>query len=317
MNGLRAGLLLVCLVVALLPPAVLQAQEGVVIGEDAYWALLAQTDTLLARAIDEVGEKRAAVAGEIGALWAGVGGVRLADESVTPVDSGWLRFDAHPSTGQLQAASARVEALLAYRARRDGALDDPAMLAALERVLADERFRYGQDEGGPSPTLAAPSGSGSAARSSASGGLAATIGQVVLIAVAVLVVVGVLLSLARNLRVLPVELSPEDEAENIPPTAQAAADRAEQSTAIQDYRAAVRYLYLSSLLLLDERGAIHFSSALTNREHLAQVADRPRVRDLLHPIVETFDRVWYGLAPVDEAAYRQFRQRVDQLKQIA
>ncbi len=89
-----------------------------------------------------------------------------------------------------------------------------------------------------------------------------------------------------------------------------------RSEASQDYRAAIRYLYLSSLLTLDERGLIRYDRTLTNREHLRQVADNQPLFDLLRPIVNVFDRVWYGFAPVDAALYQDFRQNVERLTQL-
>lgn len=59
----------------------------------------------------------------------------------------------------------------------------------------------------------------------------------------------------------------------------------------------MRYLYLAALLRLDERGQLRYNRALTNREYLDRVQDNPHLQAALPPIVETFDRVWYGYAP--------------------
>jgi hypothetical protein len=95
-----------------------------------------------------------------------------------------------------------------------------------------------------------------------------------------------------------------------------ARERAAESEAASDYRNAVRYLYLSSLLMLDERGLIHYDRTLTNREHLRQVADRTQVAEALRPVVNTFDDVWYGFAPINETLYQQFRHDVEQLRRL-
>jgi hypothetical protein len=96
----------------------------------------------------------------------------------------------------------------------------------------------------------------------------------------------------------------------------AATELAAQSKASEDYRAAIRYLYLSSLLLLDERGLIHFDPSLTNFEHLGLVEHQPQLVEVLRPIVNIFDRVWYGFSPVNEAHYQKFVQLVDRLRQL-
>jgi hypothetical protein len=46
------------------------------------------------------------------------------------------------------------------------------------------------------------------------------------------------------------------------------------------------------------------------------VESQPQLFELLRPIVNIFDRVWYGFAPVDEARYQKFVQLVDQIRQI-
>ena len=91
-----------------------------------------------------------------------------------------------------------------------------------------------------------------------------------------------------------------------------ASDRA----ANRDYRTAIRYLYLSSLLTLDERGLIRYDATLTNREHLRQIDDQPQLLTLLRPIVAAFEDVWYGYAPVDEALYQRYSQDIQKLQQF-
>lgn len=93
-------------------------------------------------------------------------------------------------------------------------------------------------------------------------------------------------------------------------SAAAALRRAETLAGGGDYRAAVRYLYLSALLLLEEKGLLHYDRALTNREYLRSVAERPELAAALRRVVEVFERVWYGYEPLDEPAYRQYLEWV-------
>src|SRR5262249_19603408 len=137
-----------------------------------------------------------------------------------------------------------------------------------------------------------------------------------LITLGVLVVIGALYYLAKGLRIQRALVKLPIEANNDPETSGDARDFAATSEATQDYRSAIRYLYLSSLLLLDERGLIHYDRTLTNREHLRQVANLPHLVEALRPVVNTFDRVWYGFEPVDETMYQEFRQNVDRLHQM-
>ena len=96
-------------------------------------------------------------------------------------------------------------------------------------------------------------------------------------------------------------------------SAQAAAQRrglaatyrreAEQRASAGDYTEAVRYLFLSLVYRLDERGRVSLHQAYTNREYLELLGDRLPVRDSLRIIVDTLDDHWYGLRPCDCSQY--------------
>ena len=83
-----------------------------------------------------------------------------------------------------------------------------------------------------------------------------------------------------------------------------------------DYRAAMRYLYLSALLWLDERDMLRYDRALTNREYLERLRDNAMLRERLRPMVETFDQVWYGHAPLDAQALAAYRAQVEALRDV-
>ncbi len=71
-----------------------------------------------------------------------------------------------------------------------------------------------------------------------------------------------------------------------------------------DYRRAIRYRYLATMLELDEADRLHFDRALTNLEHLRRAP--VHLREALRPLVLTFDRVWYGGSPATAADYQQY-----------
>lgn len=98
-------------------------------------------------------------------------------------------------------------------------------------------------------------------------------------------------------------------------TADIALQRAQESSTAGDYRQAVRYLYLSTLLLLEERDLLRYDRALTNREYLNRLAHRPDLAAILQDVVDVFDRVWYGYQPLSEGEYGRFSDRVQTLKQ--
>jgi hypothetical protein len=90
--------------------------------------------------------------------------------------------------------------------------------------------------------------------------------------------------------------------------------RAHEQARAHDYRTAMRYLYLSSLLWLDERKLLHYDRSLTNREHLEQVQTNPSLHGRLAPIVNTFDRIWYGHRELDERAFQTYKQAIEALR---
>lgn len=98
-------------------------------------------------------------------------------------------------------------------------------------------------------------------------------------------------------------------------TSTAALREAQHLAKLHDYRMAIRSLYLASLLWLEERNCIPRNPTLTNREHLDQVSD-PQLRSHLQPIVETFERVWYGSYPVDATLFAEYQQQVERLRSI-
>lgn len=111
-------------------------------------------------------------------------------------------------------------------------------------------------------------------------------------------------------------IDPQTEASDTPDlTASAAARQAETLSQGGDYRTAVRYLYLASLLTLDERGILRYDRTRTNREYLRTVDNQPELAARLRQVVEVFDQVWYGYQPLDEAAYARYAAQVARLRQ--
>lgn len=99
-----------------------------------------------------------------------------------------------------------------------------------------------------------------------------------------------------------------------PLTADNAFRRAQELAEGQDYRTAVRFLYLSSLLTLDERGLLRYDRSKTNRETLRHLASQPTLALHLREVVDIFDRVWYGYQPLDAAAYERYQAHVMELR---
>ncbi|HUB60609.1 MAG TPA: DUF4129 domain-containing protein [Puia sp.] len=91
--------------------------------------------------------------------------------------------------------------------------------------------------------------------------------------------------------------SPEDDLEG----------RLQHFMQIRDYRQAVRYLYLKTLRLLNDRGMIRYHQESTNLEYWQQLRATPQggpFRDL----TMIYERVWYGEFPLGDALFMRLHQ---------
>ncbi|RKU23014.1 hypothetical protein C6503_03305 [Candidatus Poribacteria bacterium] len=96
-------------------------------------------------------------------------------------------------------------------------------------------------------------------------------------------------------------------------TERAALARADSAEAANDFRRALRFLYLSAILHLQERGVLPYDKSLTNREYLHQAQADVDLHTALGPAITVFDEVWYGHKPCDAetvANYRDLLQKV-------
>jgi hypothetical protein len=139
----------------------------------------------------------------------------------------------------------------------------------------------------------------------------------IFVGLGVLAVLFVVLYFVRNLRrnlVSEEALAPLlDETEARTPGE--AFDKAQRFVNAGDYRNAVRQLYLATLLILDQRGKIKYDPTLTNRQVLQQASNDPGTTTALEPIVETFDRVWYGFEPLTRGEFDVYRERVEKVRE--
>jgi hypothetical protein len=110
------------------------------------------------------------------------------------------------------------------------------------------------------------------------------------------------------------KIDTEDELGDKDLTAVTAMKRAQTLSSAGDYRTAVRYLYLSTLLLLEERGLLRYDRSLTNREYLRSIAHRPEMATIFLDVVNVFDRVWYGYQALDEDSYNHYADQVVELQ---
>jgi hypothetical protein len=306
------ALTLLIAIVALAPagPAGAQAPE---LDLDSYVRLLREARAAAGRG-DRI-DLEAAAAPLIAAR-----SVRVPGDAVAPADNRWLAEALAAPSPDLPAISARLGALI--DASESGPAPPGDARDRLERILSRppfgnpeqaprepgwlERFiewLFGQigDIAGPLAPAALPGGNTLAWVIAGLGGL---------------LVLAVLLIWLRGLRgalaAPAARLDPDDPEAGL--TAGTALEQASALARFGDYRKAVRYLYLSSLLWLDERGALRYERSLTNREYLARLGDKPGLRARLAPVIDTFDRVWYGSAPLDADSFAAYERQVRELR---
>ncbi len=101
-----------------------------------------------------------------------------------------------------------------------------------------------------------------------------------------------------------------------PETPEEAVDEGRALIAVGNYRGAVRHLFLAALLTLDERNLLQYDATRTNYELLDGAKLRPVIIETLVPVIETFERVWYGFEVVGVAEYETLAGQIERLKQV-
>jgi Domain of unknown function (DUF4129) len=295
-----------------LPPASAQDQSPDL---PAYVALVRQAFAAAQRS-DRLGLEQ--VASQLVATRS----VRLPGGQSIGVDNGWLREALTGDDPDLQAIAARLGAILDALAQPNSSAP-PDARERLKQILDNPPFKQPAADpnagswwrdfwdwvGRVLEALLRPVGSAMRPASQALGWAILAIGGLLLAGV-----IGyLLLGLHRNMAAEARAAADDPEAGL---TARSALDQASEIARSGDYRTAMRYLYLSALLWLDERDLLRYDRALTNREYLDHLHDNAALRERLRPVVETFDQVWYGHAPLDAQSFALYRAQVEALRDV-
>ncbi len=247
-----------------------------------------------------------------------VSAVRLSDGTVIPVDHTWLQDALSSPTPDFSLIAARLGALIDAAALPPSSAPADA-LARLERLLTAPPF----DRSAPETpqwlidffewlawlieTFLRPVEAAPPAATNMVAWVIMLIGVVLLLAVILYLLVNLRRGIVDDARIAADNDDPV-------PTASEAFDQASALARDGDYRAAVRSLYLSALLWLDEQNLLRYDRALTNREYLERAQRNPALLARLTPVIETFDQVWYGHTPVDASAFVAYRQQIEALR---
>jgi len=306
--------ILVALALIMLAPAGPARAQAPELDLDAYVRLLREARAAASRG-DRIDLEAAA------APLIAVRRVRVPGDAAAPADNRWLAAALRGQNPDMQAIAARLGALIDASAGGPAPPEDAE--ARLERILS--RPPFGQPEEAPREPgwlerfldwlleqlgrSAQPVGPAAASGGNVLAWAIAGVGGVIVVAVLVIWLRGLRGVLAPP----PARLDPDDPEAGL--SAGSALQQAGDMARFGDYRKAARFLYLSTLLWLDERGALRYERNLTNREYLGRLADKPALRARLAPVVDTFDRVWYGGAQLDAESFAAYERQVRELRE--
>jgi hypothetical protein len=321
------GLLLVAGLIVLVVGAFLpvSAESGTnTISVDEYWDLVGHSrqvvDNVKGLPSDKIREALSGLTGQ----WGQIHDVRLDDGQLIAVDNSYLLALLGSGTPDLVRIETVLDQLQTAHKTYPSKIFTTADLAALQEILSRPDFQWREESPNPigewfqnlwdrfNRWLESIFGGGQGTGQN---------GGVVIDPLSMLASILLVLILLYVFRTLFVDFVGEaqvndqnDGSEELL-TSGTAFSKAQALSRGGDYRSAVRYLYLSSLLLLDERGLLRFDRSKTNHEYLRSVANSPELAGPLEEVIEVFDDVWYGYHSLDEDSFRHYSDRVEELKE--
>ncbi len=96
-------------------------------------------------------------------------------------------------------------------------------------------------------------------------------------------------------------------------TERAALTQSEKAAESKNFREALRFLYLSAIFHLQERGMLTYDKSLTNLEYLRTLQAHAELQDVLRPAIQVFDDVWYGYKPCDADTVADYREMLEEV----
>jgi hypothetical protein len=322
-NYARFWLLSLVLFLSLALGSPIQAADPISL--EAYWQKIEETQAEVAGLSDAASPEHQAKLLALAEEWETITRVTLPNGRIIPVESTFLASQLRADPPNPARLKTLLATLLATRSTWPSPRHSAADVVRLETILARPEFQW-PAEAPPSPLrrwllqllqylrdLIAYFWPESDPTSVSIEPSVFQYGWTIVMSLLLLLIVAFIArSLLADL-VSQAEAGPDDPLEREVLTAGTAFTKAQTLSRAGDYRTAVRYLYLSSLLHLDERGLLSYNRSQTNREYLRSVAHLPLLAMLLREVIEVFDRVWYGYQPLDETTYNQYAARVAEL----
>ncbi len=288
---------------------------------EEYWELVRNTRQALGQmeALPEA-EMRQRLS-ESAAEWEKVTAVEFPDKSVVPVDPSYLIDEIKKDPPDLKRLEGLMDALLKAHEEYPQEVFAIQDVEPLQEILARPEFQWGEPQVIQMPEWIQKIFNALADLMDrllfgVQNGV--YYGRVPIIVGLVMLFILSLFFISRNLSrslVREAELAAQNGNDDAMLTSKGAMQRAQTLSGQGDYRNAVRYLYLSSLLILDEQGLMRYDRSRTNREYLRSVSSKPQLAKPLGDVIDVFDKVWYGFEPVDDESYRSYVKHVDELRE--
>ena len=298
------------------------AQDAPPITVVEYWERVRSTRQAIREMEAKPGAEVRAGLDDLASQWEQVTAVEFPDQSVVPVDPLHLVAELRVDPPDLERLTSLFDVLLRAYEEYPQNVFTVQDVEPLAGILARPEFQWQQ----PARTFKMPAWLERLFNAFADlmDRLAFGVqnvsyyGRVPLIIAAVIVFTVSLYFISRGLSrslVREAELAAQGGDPDAMLTSKGAMQRAQSLSGQGDYRNAIRYLYLSSLLVLDEQGLLRYDRSRTNREVLRSVSAKPNVAGPLGDVIDVFDRVWYGFENVDERTYQSYIKHVDELRE--
>ena len=288
---------------------------------DEYWQQVEATRQQIAQLQNVPIDAARSQLSNLAAQWENIRAIRLADDTIMPVDHNFIVARLRQPIPDLDGLEGLLAAMQVERQNWPAYRFSTSQIEALQQILAQPEFQWQSVQ----PSLLQQWWEALVRKlyellSRLLGNRVvsgAPILEYILLGLGVLTIGLVGVFVIRSLWGSvgsEAEIDPSEEAGDELLTAESAMKKALELSTGGDYRLAVRYLYLSSLLLLEERGMLRYDRSKTNREYLRSVANNPEVAANLGELVNVFDRVWYGYQPIDQVTFERYTARVASLR---
>lgn len=291
---------------------------------DDYWQLVADSLDQVNQLIDIPPDRAREPLIRLAERWESISGVQLPNGDAIPLDASFLSGKMRADPPDLQSLANLLETLQSEKDQPPSASFTNADIHPLETILARPEFQWRAAEPSAWRRFLDRLWQGFweimvRLLGSRAGEAGSSIVNVAVILLGILILFLALLFAWRGIQgslAAEVELDLDRSMDERLLTADSAFQQAQQLSEQGNNRLAVRYLYLSSLLLLEERGLLRYDRSRTNREYLRSLAGQPELVKNLQAVVETFDRVWYGYQSLETDDFQRYQAEVVKLRRL-